>query len=76
MRFTIIEEVDVILVRNGVYRQTKMYSREEKGERFVYASYGSGYVRLYRNSTTSTPKIRWDETDLKEKYNTNGRMIL
>lgn len=76
MRFTIIEEVDVIMVSNGVFRQVGMFSRTEGGKTYVYAAYGSGFVRLYRNHQTSHPKIRWDETDLKVKYSTMGRMML
>ena len=75
MRFTIIEEVDVIVVSNGVFRQVKMFSRGEGRERFVYAAHGAGFIRLYQNHTTSTPRVRWEETDLKFKFNKMGRMI-
>lgn len=76
MRFTVIDEVNVITVCKGVYRQVAAYRRQKtKGKYYVYAKHGSGYVILYENGTTSNPNIRWDETDLKHKFSKLGRMI-
>lgn len=75
MRFSIIEEADVILVSRGVYRQVKAYKRKHGDETLVYAKYGGGFVRLYNNHSTSCPTVNWDETDLAHKFNKNGRMM-
>ncbi len=79
MRFTIIEEVDVILVSRGVFRQVRMFSRYEDKipyHMYIYAAYGLGFIRLYKGGATSSPYVRWDETDLSHTYSQMGRMVL
>lgn len=76
MRFTVIDERDVIIVQKGVYKQVPVYRRQKKkGDYLVYAKYGSGFIRLYKNGTTSSPNVRWDETDLEHKFTQIGRMV-
>lgn len=76
MRFCIIEEVEVITQHNGVYRQVAMYSRKSGEHRYIYAKYGAGFIRMYKNHTTSCPKVRWEETDLEIKDDGHGRLTL
>lgn len=76
MRFHVIDEAEVITQTNGIYRQVKMYYRTSAGEHLVYARHGTGFIRLSRNNATSVPHVRWEETDLKPKFNKLGRMTL
>lgn len=76
MRFCKVDEVEIITVSNGVFRQAAAYKRTEGKVQFIYAQYGSGFIRLYRNGATSSINVRWDETDLKHKFNSIGRMVL
>lgn len=70
MRFEKIENITVVLVKRGVYRQVQVYSRG--GD--VYAQYGGGYIRLYRGDRTSLPDVRWEDCDLKDlTYDRFGR---
>lgn len=58
-RFHIIDDAVVILRVKGVFRQTKAYRRGLG----LYAAYGAGYVRLYRDGGTSVPTVSWDGHD-------------
>lgn len=57
--FHIIDDAQCVLVSRGVYRQAKLYRRGEA----VYAGYGGGFIRLYREGT-SAPTVRCDAIDL------------
>ena len=76
MRFCIIEEKEAITQYNGVYRQVAMYSRKVGKYHYVYAKYGSGFIRLFKDHTTSCPRVRWEETDLEIKTDPHGRLTL
>lgn len=52
--FSVVEDAHVILYVRGVYRQAKVYSRGDK----VFANWGSGFVRLNRDKSTSVPSVR------------------
>lgn len=56
MLFHVIPDSYVVLRSRGVYRQAKLYKRDEK----LYAGYGSGYIGLRRNNGTTAPNISWD----------------
>lgn len=58
-RFHIIDDAAAILVSKGVYRQAKVYSRGTA----LFAAYGSGFVRLYRDGT-SMPGVRCEALDV------------
>ncbi|CDZ55053.1 hypothetical protein [Neorhizobium galegae] len=57
-RFHIIDDAAAILITKGVYRQAKVYRRG--GE--LFAAYGSGFIRLYRNGT-SLPNVRCEDVE-------------
>lgn len=59
-RFHLVDEAAVILQSKGVYRQVKVFRRENG----LYAAHGSGFVRLYENHGTSHPTLRWDDIEL------------
>lgn len=59
IRFHVIDDAAVILRRNGVYRQSKVFRRGDA----LYAAYGAGFLRLMGNSGTSVPSISWDDID-------------
>lgn len=56
--FHIIDDHAVILYSKGVYRQVKLYRRENK----LYAAHGSGFIQLRGNGGTSNPNISWQDT--------------
>ena len=48
---------DVVILRSGgVFRQCDLYSRADG----LYARYGTGFIRLNRDGSTSAPKIQID----------------
>lgn len=54
-----IEETQAILRAKGVFHQVKVYRREQ----YVYAAWGSGYVRLMGSGGTSKPDVSWEHLD-------------
>lgn len=54
--FKQIEGEAAILVSNGVYLQVDLYSRAG----YLYAKYGTGFVRLMRDGSTTKAKLRLD----------------
>lgn len=54
-RFHEIPEGVVILRSRGVFRQAKVYRRGA----YVYAAFGSGFIRLLAHSGTSVPSVSW-----------------
>lgn len=50
-----IPEGVVILRSRGVFRQAKVYRRAE----FIYAQFGSGFIRLLSAAGTSVPNVSW-----------------
>lgn len=57
--FHIIDDAAVILRAKGVYKQVKMYQRA--GE--LYAGWGSGFIGLRREHTTTLPNVSWEDID-------------
>jgi hypothetical protein len=53
--FHIIEDGAVILKSKGVFRQAKVYRREDR----VYSGLGSGFIRLTQGGGTSVPGVSW-----------------
>ncbi|QIG74341.1 hypothetical protein EVC08_029 [Rhizobium phage RHph_N65] len=71
-RFHIIEEGAAILVSKGVYRQAKVYQRGGA----LFAAYGSGFIRLYRNGT-SLPNVRCEDVETPgwhQSYDAFGKL--
>lgn len=69
-RFHVIEDAAVILRSKGVYRQAKAYKRGIG----LYAGYGNGFIRLYKNGGTSLPSVSWEGHDGPQTtYDTLGR---
>lgn len=58
-RFHIIEEACSIISHKGIYRQSKVFRKGVD----IYASIGTGFVRLYSAGGTSHPKISWHEIE-------------
>lgn len=61
MFFKPIEGEAAILIADGVFRQTDLYERNG----YLFAKYGSGFVRLAADGSTSKAKLRletlsWD----------------
>lgn len=57
MLFNIIPDAWAILRKNGVYRQVKVYNRGLA----LYASYGSGFLKLGSRKGTSHYTVYLDE---------------
>lgn len=57
-RFHIIDDAAAILVAKGVYRQVKVYQRGGA----LYAAYGAGFIRLYKNGT-SLANVRCEDVE-------------
>ena len=69
-RFHVIDDVAVILRSKGVYRQAKAYKRGID----LFAGYGSGFIRLYKDGGTSLPTVSWEGHDGPETtYDKMGR---
>lgn len=45
-----------VVVENGVFRQTDVYSRSG----YLFAKFGPGFIRLYADGSTSKAKCRLD----------------
>lgn len=58
-RFHIIDDGAAIMLRRGIYRQSKIYHRDG----VIYAAHSGGFVRLFRGGGTSMPDISWKEID-------------
>ncbi len=56
------EGAAAVLMDNGVYRQVDVYTRNG----FLYAKYGSGYVRLNHDGSTTKAKMRLDTLSYDE----------
>jgi hypothetical protein len=55
--FHIVEDQQVILRANGVYRQAPLYQRAG----LLYAKHGSGFIGLRGNNGTTVPNIGWED---------------
>lgn len=55
--FEPIEDSYVLLLRQGVYSESKLYRKGKE----LYAKLGSGYARLHAQNTTSVHKLHWKE---------------
>jgi len=53
--FHTIEDGNAIVCSRGIFRQVKVFRKGED----VYAGCGTGFVKLYSASGTSSPKINW-----------------
>jgi len=54
--FHVIDDAQVILRSKGVYKQAKVYQRNDR----LYAGHGSGFIGLSKSGTTG-PNISVDE---------------
>lgn len=71
-RFHLIEDAAAILVSKGVYKQAKVYQRGGA----LFASYGAGFIRLYKNGT-SLPTVRCEDVEVPGwhiSYDAHGKM--
>ncbi|MDK4730526.1 hypothetical protein [Rhizobium phaseoli] len=71
-RFHLIDEGAAILVSKGVYRQAKVYQRSGA----LFAAYGSGFIRLYRDGT-SLPNVRCEDVETPgwhQSYDAFGKL--
>lgn len=54
-------EGEIAVVRSGgVFKQVDLYRRGND----LFASHGSGFIRLLDKGATSHPKVMWDEISL------------
>jgi hypothetical protein len=71
-RFHIIDEAAAILVKQGVYRQVKVYQRGGA----LFAAYGAGFIRLYKDGT-SLPGVRCEDVETPgwhQSYDVFGKL--
>lgn len=68
--FNVIPDEYVIIRSKGVFRQSKLYVRDNR----IYAGHGSGFIRLTKNGT-SVPTVYWDEISIDPLYDKLDRMI-
>lgn len=54
-RFHQIDDGAVILRSKGVYRQAKLFRRDDT----LYAGYGGGFIKLYPGGGTSVPSVSY-----------------
>lgn len=54
--FKEVEGEAAILVENGLFRQVPLYTRDG----YLFAKYGSGFVRLMADGSTTRAKCRLD----------------
>lgn len=64
--FDPIEDSVLLLLRNGLYTESKLYTRNGQ----AFAKQGSGYVRLHPSGTTSVNRLYW-----KELHTTQGDLL-
>lgn len=57
--FHVIEDVQIVLRRKGVYKQVKVYRRGNH----CYAGIGSGFIKLMASGGTSDPNTLWEVPD-------------
>ncbi len=59
--------------RRGVFRQAKVFRRGD----FLFAGFGSGFIRLYKNNGTSTPTVFLDAlVGVNAEADTMGRLVI
>ncbi len=54
--FTVVSEVQVITLSNGVYKNAAVYSRDGR----LYAKDKGGFISLRSNKLTSHINVKWD----------------
>ena len=64
--FHVIEDVQIVLRRKGVYKQVKIYRRGNH----CYAGYGGGFVKLMASGGTSDPNVSWEKPDRDNRFQT------
>ena len=69
--FHLIPEEFAIIRHKGVYRQCRLYHREN----YIYAAWGSGYVRLSRSGTSVPDHVLERVTYKNIKTDEFGRYI-
>lgn len=57
--FTQLDTQVILRTKQGIFRQAKMYRRDNH----IYAGVAGGYVMLYENHVTSCPYITWVEME-------------
>ena len=74
--FHIIDDAQVILRSKGVFRQAKVYRREDR----LYAGWGSGFIRLGGRDATSCPNVSYEAlhvpSDIKLRSGTTGEPMI
>jgi len=73
MLFNVIPDAVIITRSKGVFNQRKVYER--KG--FIYAQYGSGFIRVMSGGGTAIPNLYVDKIDLgfEPAYTRMGYMV-
>lgn len=73
--FYVVEGGAVLLYKNGVYRQAKLFKRV--GHQEFYADYAGGFVTLHQRPMTSCPKIGWREVVApKVETDKTGKLVM
>lgn len=58
--FHIIEEAQIVMRQKGIFYQKKLYRRGD----WLYANWGTGFIRIGGRSATSQPNVSWESIDL------------
>jgi hypothetical protein len=61
-RFSALDDTTVVLVSNGLFRQAKVYERD----RYLFAGFSGGFLRLINGGSTSRPNVRWLDHEVKD----------
>lgn len=55
--FHVIDDCFVVLRSRGVFRQAKAFRRD----RYLYAGFGAGFIRLMSRGATTHPLVTWED---------------
>lgn len=69
--FKPIEDGFAILYRGGVFRQVNLAERDG----FVYAAFGSGFIKIHKGGTTSHKDIKCEEFDIPGGHTTDHHYL-
>lgn len=64
MAFSVIDDSVLVLKKNGLFKQTKMY-RCTANQR-LYAGYSGGFIGLYSKGGTTISSVTWEQMELPD----------
>ncbi len=69
--FHIIDDVQVIIYKDGVYTQVEVFERDSS----VYAAKGRGFIRLLAGGRTTYPRATWLQLGSHHKINPGDNLV-